>query len=59
MAVSSEGCDVMTGSAPLHGNSGHQLLTSSARGAVMKTNCTWGIIGAEDELAHLHDDRTV
>lgn len=59
MPVSAEGCDALTGSAPSQGNGRHQLLTSSARGAVMKTNCTRGVVGADDELAHLHDDRTV
>lgn len=59
MAVSSEGSDVVTGSAPLQENGRHQLLTSSAGGAVMKTNCTRGVVGADDELSHLRNDRSV
>lgn len=59
IAVSSEGWDVKKGSAPSQGNDRHQLLTLSAGGAVMMTNCTQGVVGADDELAHLRDDRTV
>lgn len=56
MAVSSEGCDITTGSAPSQGNSRHQLLTLSVRGAVLKTDCTRGVVSTEGELAHLHFD---
>lgn len=59
MVVCSEGWDVMTGSAPSQGTSSHQLLTLFARVAVMKTNCTRGVVGADDELAHLRDDHSV
>lgn len=56
MVLSSEGCDVMMLS---RGNDRHQLLTSSVRGAVMKTNGTQDDVGADDELTHLCDDHTV
>lgn len=56
VALSSEGCDVMTLS---WGNDRHQLLTSSVRGTVMKTNGTQDAVGVDDELTHLRDDHTV
>lgn len=56
VVLSSEGCDVMT---LLRGNDRHQLLTSSVRGAVMKTNGTQDIVGVDDELTHLCNDHTV
>lgn len=55
VALSSEGCDVMTLS---WGNDRHQLLTSSVRGTVMKTNGTQDAVGVDDELTHLRDDHT-
>lgn len=36
-----------------------QLLTSSVRGAIMKTNGTQDVVGADDELTHLRDDHTI
>lgn len=52
----SEGCDVVT---LWQENDRHQLLASSARGAVMKTNCTRDVVGADDELTHLHHHHAV